>query len=349
MSLVAALKALSEREELQLVTPENNDPAGTVASGAIRHSAVSLIVRFNSLVSNQEKFATVQDFLDHVNDSDAEVLLIKRSTRDSDRWSGHIALPGGRRDPEDESDLATAKRETMEEVGLDLDKYGMYVGPLGQRYVTAHWGGQIIMVLCTYVFVITTTDPIPLQLQESEVALAFWTPLSYIADPANQTRYVREPGNIASSRMRSSVLRALVRSCVGKLYFAGIHISPEIAVGHHVEYDVPKMTVWGLTHRIIVDFLDLAYPATRAERPLTPYSGQLDTRLFMKLFSRRDSDEGGFGGSDSVWSASKGYIVDRYYGNFAIAVALACALRCSVGVFMLVKIVLKLKSLRRRL
>ena len=33
-----------------------------------------------------------------------EVLLIKRSVRESDPWSGHMALPGGRRDPGD-SDL----------------------------------------------------------------------------------------------------------------------------------------------------------------------------------------------------------------------------------------------------
>lgn len=50
---------------------------------------------------------------------------------------------GGRRDPEDESDLATAKRETLEEVGIDLDKHAGYVGPLKQRYVTTYWGGKM--------------------------------------------------------------------------------------------------------------------------------------------------------------------------------------------------------------
>jgi 8-oxo-dGTP pyrophosphatase MutT (NUDIX family) len=32
-------------------------------------------------------------------DVDLEVLLIKRARREGDLWSGHMALPGGRRDP----------------------------------------------------------------------------------------------------------------------------------------------------------------------------------------------------------------------------------------------------------
>src|SRR6185503_17634978 len=48
-----------------------------------------------------------------------ELLVIKRSEAEHDHWSGHMALPGGRVEPEDESLLATAARETFEEVGLD--------------------------------------------------------------------------------------------------------------------------------------------------------------------------------------------------------------------------------------
>ena len=48
------------------------------------------------------------------------VLLILRSERADDPWSGHMALPGGRRDPVDRDLCATAVREAREETGVDL-------------------------------------------------------------------------------------------------------------------------------------------------------------------------------------------------------------------------------------
>jgi 8-oxo-dGTP pyrophosphatase MutT (NUDIX family) len=48
------------------------------------------------------------------------VLLIQRAEREGDRWSGQLALPGGRWSPGDRDLAETARRETREEVGLDL-------------------------------------------------------------------------------------------------------------------------------------------------------------------------------------------------------------------------------------
>jgi 8-oxo-dGTP pyrophosphatase MutT (NUDIX family) len=51
---------------------------------------------------------------------DERVLLMKRITREGDPWSGHISLPGGGFHAGDRDLLATAIRETHEELGIDL-------------------------------------------------------------------------------------------------------------------------------------------------------------------------------------------------------------------------------------
>jgi len=72
---------------------------------------------------------------------DPEVLFIKRAARSGDRWTSHVALPGGKRDPEDADDKATAIRETMEEVGIDLnDERAIFVGNLPERVITTESG-----------------------------------------------------------------------------------------------------------------------------------------------------------------------------------------------------------------
>jgi 8-oxo-dGTP pyrophosphatase MutT (NUDIX family) len=50
------------------------------------------------------------------------ILLIRRADRSGDPWSGHMAFPGGRREPKDADLVATSIRETMEEVGVELQR-----------------------------------------------------------------------------------------------------------------------------------------------------------------------------------------------------------------------------------
>ncbi|KAL8864099.1 MAG: hypothetical protein Q9198_010090 [Flavoplaca austrocitrina] len=86
---------------------------------------------------------------------DPEVLFIKRSARKGDRWTSHIAFPGGGRDPEDKDDLAASIRETREEIGMDLEAdHCLNVGNLSERIVTA-WLGKtpyVPFASCSYVF-----------------------------------------------------------------------------------------------------------------------------------------------------------------------------------------------------
>ncbi len=62
-------------------------------------------------------------------DGGLEALFIRRAVRADDPWSGHIALPGGRREPADGDRYATAVRETAEEVGVALTREAL-LGPL---------------------------------------------------------------------------------------------------------------------------------------------------------------------------------------------------------------------------
>ena len=49
-----------------------------------------------------------------------DALLIRRAEHEGDPWSGHMALPGGRQEPVDVDLLETARRETLEEVAVEV-------------------------------------------------------------------------------------------------------------------------------------------------------------------------------------------------------------------------------------
>lgn len=79
-----------------------------------------------------------QDWVQH---GDPEAVFIKRAARVGDRWTSHVALPGGKRDPEDEDDKAVAIRETSEEIGCDLTSpHALFLGNLPERVVSTSWG-----------------------------------------------------------------------------------------------------------------------------------------------------------------------------------------------------------------
>ncbi len=110
---------------------------------------------------------------------DAEVLLIRRADNPEDPWSGHMAFPGGRRDASDASLLATAIRETREEVGLDLARHGEVLARLPDVPAVVR-GRRLGMTIAAFVFAIRPEGE-ALLAPNHEVAETIWTPLGAIA------------------------------------------------------------------------------------------------------------------------------------------------------------------------
>jgi 8-oxo-dGTP pyrophosphatase MutT (NUDIX family) len=112
------------------IRPSFNFPAPSLPSGSSPNNATT--------PSKHIEHFFAQEW---VQKGDPEVAFIKRAARVGDRWTSHVALPGGKRDPEDEDDRFTAIRETLEEVGLDLTTEDVVsIGNLPERVVSTSWG-----------------------------------------------------------------------------------------------------------------------------------------------------------------------------------------------------------------
>ena len=104
------------------------------------------------------------------------ILFIERSTNENDPWSGQIAFPGGKSERGDGSLRHTAERETWEELGEDLTA-ARFLGRLDDVAPA----GLAVTVSC---FVYAVARDQELHLNISEVASAFWTPVSEICQPS---------------------------------------------------------------------------------------------------------------------------------------------------------------------
>jgi 8-oxo-dGTP pyrophosphatase MutT (NUDIX family) len=110
-----------------------------------------------------------------------ELLLIRRSERENDPWSGQIALPGGRAEKGDGSFRDTAVRETREEVGMDLEAEARFLGYLGsfQARTRSIWVVPSVFI----------SDRLPTVSPNIEVASARWVPFEEFIAPASRSTY----------------------------------------------------------------------------------------------------------------------------------------------------------------
>jgi len=149
-------------------------------------------------------------------DPDA-LLLIRRAERADDPWSGQMGLPGGRQDPGDPDLMATAVRETREEIGLKL----------GPSTLLGVWNDLVPTTpllprirVRPFVFGI---ERAPLRLSD-EVAEAEWVPLDALLAPGVYGEYEVEGRGLRFTRPG---------------------------------YRLPQGVVWGMTERILTPLLAL--------------------------------------------------------------------------------------------
>jgi 8-oxo-dGTP pyrophosphatase MutT (NUDIX family) len=109
----------------------------------------------------------------HDDPSGPRVLLMKRAERAGDPWSGHISLPGGGFHPTDVDLLATAIRETHEELGIDLHA-ARHIGPL--PLLSPLSSGPMGIEVTPFAFV---TAEVPDIQVGPEAMSSFWLPLDH--------------------------------------------------------------------------------------------------------------------------------------------------------------------------
>jgi 8-oxo-dGTP pyrophosphatase MutT (NUDIX family) len=104
------------------------------------------------------------------------LLFIRRARQEGDRHSGQVAFAGGQREPEDETLLHTALRETEEEVGIAPADIQV-LGHINHHHTVSDFQVRPYVGLVPW--------PYELTLDEVEVARAFTMPLAWLAEPAN--------------------------------------------------------------------------------------------------------------------------------------------------------------------
>jgi 8-oxo-dGTP pyrophosphatase MutT (NUDIX family) len=150
-----------------------------------------------------------------------QLLLMRRAEHPEDPWSGQISFPGGGHDVGDTDLLATAVRETHEEVGIDLTTSARLLCRLNTVQAMAR-GRRLDMDITPFVFGLQGE---PSLVPNEETAEAFWIPLAPLATGELQIEYDYEHAGV-----------------VMKL--------PAWRYEGHV--------IWGLTHRMIAQLLDVA-------------------------------------------------------------------------------------------
>ena len=167
-------------------------------SGSLRHAAVALILR--------------------AGEAGPEALFIERARHEADPWSGDLGFPGGKVEAGDREPRLAAERETLEEIGLDLQQ-AHFLGQLDDLT-----GAHLPVAVSCFVYETDRPDSFTLS---AEIADVLWVPLQLLGDPG--------------------------RHRLTTVFFRGERLQRPA-----IDLRGPDRTVlWGITYRLVCQFLQI--------------------------------------------------------------------------------------------
>ena len=164
------------------------------------------------------------------------------------RQGSEVCFPGGKHEPEkDKNYKATAIRETQEELGIDSESIEIF----GQfNTLFTHMG----LLIYTYIGVLNIKTVNDIKIDQKEVSRIFTVPVQYFIDnPPTEykLRLEAKPEIIDQDGNHVTLLP------VKELGLPDRYIDPWGSNNHKViVYKTPKAMIWGLTAKIVSEFID---------------------------------------------------------------------------------------------
>eukprot|EP00002_Diphylleia_rotans_P033520 TRINITY_DN7137_c0_g1_i1.p1 TRINITY_DN7137_c0_g1~~TRINITY_DN7137_c0_g1_i1.p1 ORF type:complete len:315 (+),score=62.32 TRINITY_DN7137_c0_g1_i1:64-1008(+) len=240
-----------------------------------RHACVAAIFRVRSVhkiqrdkeLQREKLITTAKELFEQewTKDGLTQILYIKRSVNKSDRWSGDVAFPGGRRQDSDESDQATAERETLEEIGLDLSDRSKFVclGQIDDLKVIRGRNVKSLVVSC-FVFLQTTPETPKLTLQTKEIAAFRWVDIRSLVDSPRMVTISYSPHAFYPKlKVPSTILRF---AGFDPIHFPATPLQPTEPSIDEGEDGATPFNLWGMTLGRTSEILQLAQQP-RLDRP----------------------------------------------------------------------------------